>query len=67
MCSYLNMTTWREGLARLNDMFKLLVEIHEQYLWLEDDYTEEQGHDDIDKRMFSFKHNVHNWLKGDAK
>ena len=33
---------------------------------LDDNYTEELWFTDIDKKVFSFKHKVHNWLeKGD--
>ena len=56
---YQVMTTVREELAQLNDMFiKLLAEIHIENKKLEEDYTEEQWCDDTDHKMFSWKHKV---------
>ena len=56
---YQVMTTVREELAQLNDMFiKLLAEIHVENKKLEEDYTKEQWCDDTDQKLFSFKHKV---------
>ena len=56
---YQVMTTVREKLAQLNDMFiKLLAEIHIEIKKLEEDYIEEQWCDDTDQKLFSFKHKV---------
>ena len=53
------MTTVREELAQLNDMFiKLLAEIHIENKKLEEDYIEEQWCDDTDQKLFSFKRKV---------
>ena len=55
---YQVMTTVREELAQLNDMFiKLLAEIHIEIKKLED-YIEEHWCDDTDQKLFSFKHKV---------
>lgn len=56
---YQVMTTVREELAQLHDMFiKLLAEIHIEIKKLEEDYIEEQWCDDTDQKLFSFKHKV---------
>ena len=61
--SYQNILTVREELAQLSDMFKLAVEIHEEMENLDDQYTDAVWFDDIDQRVFAFKHKIHNWLK----
>ena len=42
------MITVREELVQLNDMFKLLQEIHVEFQKLEQDNTKEQWYDDND-------------------
>ena len=53
----------KEGLQQLNDMFKMLVEIQEELKNIDDQYTDELLFEDIDQKVFSFKREVHNWLR----
>ena len=61
--SHQNDVTVKEELAQLNDIFKLIVGINQEMIELDDDYTEELWFTDIDEKVFSFKHKVHNWLR----
>ena len=67
MCSYQNSITVKEELAQLNDMFKMLVDIHEEFEQIDKEYTNDIEFDNIDQKVFSFKHKVHNWLKEEEK
>ena len=67
MYSYQNSISDKEELAQLNDMFKMLVDIHEEFEQIDKEYTDDVWFDDIDQKMFSFKHKVHNWLKEEEK
>ena len=60
--SHQNVTV-KEELAQLNDIFKLIEEINQEMTELDDDYTEKLWFTDIDEKVFSFKHKVHNWLR----
>ena len=53
----------KEELQQLNDMFKMLVEIHGELENIDDQYTDELWFEDIDQKVFSFKYKVHNWLR----
>ena len=63
MYSFQNGITVKEELQQLNDMFKMLVEIHEELENIDDQYTDKLWFEDIDLKLFSFKHKVHNWLR----
>ena len=67
MYSYQNSITVKEELAQLNSMFKMLVDIHEEFEQIEKEYTDDIWFDDIDQKVFSFTHKVHNWLKEEKK
>ena len=67
MYSYQNSITVKEELAQLNDMFKMLVDIHEEFEQTDKEYTGDIWFDEIDQKVFSFKHKVHNWLKEGEK
>ena len=67
MYSYQNSITVKEELAQLNDTFTMLVDIHEEFEKIEKEYTDDIWFDDIDQKLFSFKHKVHNWLKKEDK
>ena len=67
MYSYQNSITVKEELAQLNSMFKMLVDIHEEFEQTEKEYTDDIWFDDIDQKVFSFTHKVHNWLKEEKK
>ena len=53
----------KEELQQLNDMLKMLVENHEELENIDDQYTDELWFEDIDQKVLSFKHKVHNWLR----
>ena len=53
----------KEELQQLSDMFKMLVEIHEELENIDGQYTDELWFEDIDQKIFSFKHKVHKWLR----
>ena len=67
MYSYQNSITVKEELAQLNSMFKMLVDIHEEFEQIEKEHTDDIWFDDIDQKVFSFTHKVHNWLKEEKK
>ena len=67
MYSYQNSITVTEELAQLNGMFKMLVDIHEEFEQIDKEYTNGIWFDDIDQRVLSFKHKKPNWLKEEEK
>ena len=70
-----NSDTVKKVLAKLNDMFRMLVEIHEEQEEINEDYDDEIisirmwiiWFDNMNQKVFSFKHKVHNWLKEGEK
>ena len=65
--SYQNSITVKEEWAQLNDMFRMLVEIHEEQEEIDEEYDDEMWFDDMDQKILSFKHKMHNWLKEGEK
>ena len=65
--SYKNSITVKEELAQLNDMFRMLVKIHEEQEETDKEYDDKIWFDDMDQKIFSFKHKVCNWLKEGGK
>ena len=63
--SHQNDVTVNEELAQLSEIFKLLEDINQEMIKLDDDYTEELWFTDIDEKVFSFKNKFCNWLGGD--
>ena len=63
MYSFQNGIAVKEELQQLNDMFKILVEVHEKVENIDGQYTDELWFGDIDQKIFFLKHKVHNWLK----
>ena len=61
--SHKNDVTVKEELAQLSDTFKLIEDINQEMIELDDKYTEELWFTDIDEKVFSFKHKIHNWLR----
>ena len=45
----------------------MLVDIHKEFGQIHKEYTGDIWFDDIDQKVFSFKHKVHNWLKEEEK
>ena len=52
--SYQNSITVKEELMQLNDMFRMLVEIHEENKEINEEYGDEIWFDDMDQKIFSF-------------
>ena len=48
----------KEELAQLNDMFRMLVDIHEEQEEIDAEYDDEIWFDGLDQKVFSFKHEV---------
>ena len=61
--SHKNDVTVKDELAQLSDTFKLIEDINQEMIELDDNYTEGLWFTDIDEKVFSFKHKVHNWLR----
>ena len=60
MYSYQNRITVKEDLEQLNNMFKMVVEIHHEQEEIDEQYDDEIWLDDMDQKIFFFKQNVHN-------
>ena len=61
-----NFITVKEELAQYDDIFKLIIENHEEHCKIlkpEEQANEEDHFEDVDQRVFIFKHKVRNWLK----
>ena len=53
-------------MAQYNNIFKLIIDNHEEHckiLKLEEQSNEGDRFEDVDQRVFIFKHKVRNWLK----
>ena len=62
--TYQNATTEKEELAQLNDIYRLLVYINDEMTEIDVNYSEELWFSKIKEKVFSFKHKIHNWLRG---
>ena len=58
-----NDVTMKEEQKQLNDVFKLIDEINQDMIALDDNYTEDMGFSDIDDKVFVFKQRIYYWLK----
>ena len=65
--SYQNSITVKEELTQLNNMFRMLVEIHEKQEEIDEEYDDEIWFDDMDQKIFYLKHKVDNGLKEGEK
>ena len=61
--SHQNDVTVKKELAQLSEIFKLIEDINQEMIELDDNYTEELWFTDIDEKVFSFKHKIHNWQR----
>ena len=61
--SHQNDVTLKEGLVQLSDIFKMIEDIHQGMIELDDNCTEELWFTEINEKVFSFKHKVHNRLR----
>ena len=62
-----NDVTVKEELQQPNDIFKIIDEINQRMIELDDNYTEDMWFSDIDDKVFAFKHKIYNWLKEGEK
>ena len=62
--TYQNATTEKEELAQLNDIYRLIVYINDEMTEIDVNYSEELWFAKIKEKVFSFKHKIHNWLRG---
>ena len=67
MYSYQNSITVKKELAQLNGTFKMLVDIHEEFEQIDKEYIDDIWFDNINQKVFPFKHKKHNWLKEEEK
>ena len=67
MYSHQNSITVKEELAQLNNIFRILVDIHEEREEIDEGYDDEIWFDELDQKIISFNHKVHNWLKEGEK
>ena len=51
--------TVEEELQQLNNVFKMLVDIHEELDSIDDQYIDELWFEDIDQKLFSFMRKIH--------
>ena len=66
MYSSKNYVTLEEALARFDYIFKQLLLVYQEYhSLLRDDekLADERWFEEVDERIFTFKHKVYNWLK----
>ena len=66
MYSAKNMVTVEEEIAQFDYIFKQLMLVHQEYHSLLDEEekpTDEEWFEEVDERVFTFKHQVHNWLR----
>ena len=54
-------------LAQFNNMFRILVEIHEEQEEIDEKNDDEIWFGDMNQKIFYIKHKVHNWLKEGEK
>ena len=54
ICSFQNGIAVEEELQQLNDMVKMLVEIHEKLENINDQYTDKLWFGDVDQKVLSF-------------
>ena len=65
-----NLTMVKENFRQLDDIFKLLTEVHQQQCKLlseEEQHADNQWFADVDEMVFSFKHHVYNWVRENKK
>ena len=61
-----NFITVKDELAQYDNVFKRIIENHEEHCKIlkpEEQANEEDHFEDVDQRVFIFKHKVRNWLK----
>ena len=63
-----NFITVKEELAQYDDIFKMIIENHEEHckIFKLEEQSNEDHSENVNQRVFIFKHKVRNWLK-DAK
>ena len=65
-----NLTVVKENLGQFDDVFKLLTEVHQQHCKLlseEEQHADNQGFEDVNEMVFSFKDCVYNLVRDNEK
>jgi len=62
-----NYTTVKEQMVLFNDVFQMLVEVYQEVNDLSEDQTDWNWFEEIDEKVFIFKHRVNNWLQEAAE
>ena len=66
LCSSKNFITVKEELDQYDDVFRLIIQNHEEHFKVlkpEEQANEKDCFEDVDQRVFIFKQKVRNWLK----
>ena len=66
MYSTKNMVTVEEEIAQFDYIFEQLLLVHQEYYSLQDEEekpTDEEWFEEVDESVFTFKCQVHNWLR----
>ena len=58
-----NYTTVKEQMLLFDDVFQMLIEVHQDMVDIRKDAEEEAWFAEIDEQVFTFKHKVNNWMK----
>ena len=61
--TYENDIIVKEELQQLNDVFKLIEEINQEIIDLDDNYIKDMWVSEIDDKFFTFKYRIYNLLK----
>ena len=61
--SYENATTVKKESSKLNNIYKLIVQINDEMTEIYVNYSEEFWFAEINEKVFSFKHKIHDWLR----
>ena len=59
-----NMVTEEVEVTQYDYIFKQVLLVHAEYSLLDepDKYNDDEWFEEVDERVFTFKHNFHNWL-----
>ena len=64
--SFKNLESVRDQMQQLDDIFKMMFEVHKEYnsmLQLDAQETDEEWFDDVEHNLYAFKQKIHNWMK----
>ena len=64
--SFKNLESVRDQMQQLDDIFKMMFEVHKEYnsmLQPDAQETDEEWFDDVEHNLCAFKQKIHNWMK----